>query len=376
MSLTSTSRRPCSASIRSSSASTCAGWRWSAAPRSRRPPRSTELRRLLDRLRAVVLRLPLAGRAAGAVDGRARLAQRHRDAPAGAPGRACDERHLACQRTRGRRHQACPGCAITGPARAAPRRRAAQCAPPAQARQKSAPRESIGSIFRRPPYRTSLMAGNAAGAAQRPASASRASAFSRARADRRRSRSTTETGSSPRCARSLGSVQRREHRIWRSGAERAAADPTRPLPRCATVLASQPVSLCRTRGVAPMAVTVPAATEQIDYADCTPAGSAATGRRPTSTSRRTASTGTRGSRPSSAAARCGSTPSSSTARTRWRTTSRRTSTPCRWRSRSTSWRPSRSTRRATPCSFIASCTRSSASATGRSATGFARRRAH
>ena len=56
-------------------------------------------------------------------------------------------------------------------------------------------------------------------------------------------------------------------------------------------------------------------------------------------------------RRSSGARRCGSTRSSSTARTRSPTTSRRTSTPRRWRSRSTSWPPSRSTRRATAVFF-------------------------
>ena len=59
-----------------------------------------ELGGLLDRLRPVVLRPPLAGAAAGAVDGRAGLAQRDRGAAAGAARRARHERHLAGQRTR------------------------------------------------------------------------------------------------------------------------------------------------------------------------------------------------------------------------------------------------------------------------------------
>ena len=51
-----------------------------------------ELRRLLDRLRAVVLRAGGARAAAGAVDGGAGLAERDGDAAAGAAGRAGDER--------------------------------------------------------------------------------------------------------------------------------------------------------------------------------------------------------------------------------------------------------------------------------------------
>ena len=61
-----------------------------------------ELGGLLDRLRPVVLRAPLPGRAAGAVDRRARLSQRDRRAAPGTAGRARHERHLACQRTRHR----------------------------------------------------------------------------------------------------------------------------------------------------------------------------------------------------------------------------------------------------------------------------------
>jgi hypothetical protein len=57
--------------------------------------RGDQLGGLLDRLRAVDLGAPLARAAARRVDGRARLAQRHRDAAAGAPRRAGDERDLA-----------------------------------------------------------------------------------------------------------------------------------------------------------------------------------------------------------------------------------------------------------------------------------------
>jgi len=58
-----------------------------------------ELGGLLDRLGAVVLRAPLAGRAPRAVDGRAGLAERDGGAAPRPAGRARDERHLACQRT-------------------------------------------------------------------------------------------------------------------------------------------------------------------------------------------------------------------------------------------------------------------------------------
>ena len=59
-----------------------------------------ELGGLLDRLRPVVLRPPLPGRATGAVDRRARLAERDRRAPSRTAGRARDERDLPGQRTR------------------------------------------------------------------------------------------------------------------------------------------------------------------------------------------------------------------------------------------------------------------------------------
>jgi hypothetical protein len=59
-----------------------------------------ELGGLLDRLRAVVLRAPLARRAPRAVDRRVGLAERDGRAAAGAAGGARDERDLACQRTR------------------------------------------------------------------------------------------------------------------------------------------------------------------------------------------------------------------------------------------------------------------------------------
>ena len=60
--------------------------------------RVDELGGLLDRLRPVVLGASLPRRAAGAVHGRARLAERHRDAAAGAPGGAGHERHLVGER--------------------------------------------------------------------------------------------------------------------------------------------------------------------------------------------------------------------------------------------------------------------------------------
>ena len=107
-----------------------------------------------------------------------------------------------------------------------------------------------------------------------------------------------------------------------------------------------------------------AAADQVTYEDLYGAGSAATGARPRSTSRRTASSGRRSSPTSSAGPRCGTTRCSSTARTRSPTTSRRSSTPPRARSRSTSSPPSRSTRRATRCSSTASCTRSSSAGDG------------
>ena len=62
-----------------------------------------ELGGLLDRLRPVVLRTALAGGAAGAVDGRARLSQRHGRAAPGAARRARDERHLAVERATSQR---------------------------------------------------------------------------------------------------------------------------------------------------------------------------------------------------------------------------------------------------------------------------------
>ncbi len=97
----------------------------------------------------------------------------------------------------------------------------------------------------------------------------------------------------------------------------------------------------------------------------TPAGSAATGARPSSTSPRTPGSGGRSSPTSNARRRCGTTRCSSGARTRSPTTSPPTSTRRRARSRSTSSPPSRSTRPATPCSSSASCTRSPGSATAR-----------
>ena len=77
------------------------GLRWSTATAMPSPPAAVdELGGLLDRLGPVVLRAPLPGRAAGAVDRRARLAQRDGGAAPGAAGRARHERHLAGQRSR------------------------------------------------------------------------------------------------------------------------------------------------------------------------------------------------------------------------------------------------------------------------------------
>ena len=103
MSLTSTSRRPCSASMRATSASTCVGLEVVGRDGDPRAAgRVDELGGLLDRLGPVVLRALLARAAAGAVDGRARLAERDGDPAPGAAGRARHERHLPGQRTRHR----------------------------------------------------------------------------------------------------------------------------------------------------------------------------------------------------------------------------------------------------------------------------------
>ena len=100
MSLTSTSRRPCSASMRATSAATCAGSRWSTATAIPSPPAAVdELGGLLDRLGPVDLGAPLARAAAGGVDRRARLAERDGDAAPGAARRARDQRDLALQRS-------------------------------------------------------------------------------------------------------------------------------------------------------------------------------------------------------------------------------------------------------------------------------------
>ena len=137
MSLTSTSRRPCSASIRSTSAATCV--RLEVVDGDRDPLAARlahELGGLLDRLRPVVLGAPLAGAAARAVDGGARLAERDRD-PAAGPrvawprARPAFERRVssgALHRSRGD-----PGGPVAGSARAPRRaraRRPASCTAP------------------------------------------------------------------------------------------------------------------------------------------------------------------------------------------------------------------------------------------------------
>ena len=96
MSLTSTSSRPCSASMRATSARDLLGLEVVDRDRDPLPARrGHQLRGLLDRLGAVDLRAPLARAAAGRVDRRARLAERDRDAAPAAAGRARDQRDLA-----------------------------------------------------------------------------------------------------------------------------------------------------------------------------------------------------------------------------------------------------------------------------------------
>ena len=103
MSLTSTSRRPCSASMRWTSASTCAGSRWSTSTAIPLPPAASTSSAVSSIVsgRSYSERR-CARRATGAVDRRARLSQRDRRAAPGAAGRARHERHLPCQRIRHR----------------------------------------------------------------------------------------------------------------------------------------------------------------------------------------------------------------------------------------------------------------------------------